>query len=587
MAKAPSAFGQEPPTVRATMDRSGGSQLLVMTEGGSRVIPLPDSGEVVIGRSERADVRVDDPSISRLHASLHIGDTLRIEDLGSANGTQVGSARLGSGEACDLPLDAVFEIGTVVCAVRRPANARASRSKRRGRPRRLYAHDYFEMRLEDECRLAQTDGRAFAVVRLRFDGVDAPSTLASLLRPQDVLAEYGPGEYELIVPELDDDPQTRVDRLIDRLDQLGHRPPIGVALCPDDGTTPEGLMEHACEQALGLPAPGSSGTSVVVTDPVMLQIHRMARRVAAGMINVVLLGETGVGKDVLAALVHHASPRADGPFVKLNCAAMTESLFESELFGHEKGAFTGATSAKVGLLEAATGGTVFLDEVGELPLSLQAKLLRAIEERKVLPVGSIVPRPIDVRFVAATNRDLEAEVAEGTFRADLFYRLNGLALVVPPLRERVSEIEGLAQTFIDRACEKAGRPQVPELSRSALRMLERYAWPGNIRELRNALERAVLLSTGATIEPRHLPLGKLGATFLASPETSAPPLQLESESARPDDDDEERARILDALERCAGNQSKAARLLGISRRTMVNRLDQFGLPRPRKPVGRG
>jgi transcriptional regulator with PAS, ATPase and Fis domain len=313
----------------------------------------------------------------------------------------------------------------------------------------------------------------------------------------------------------------------------------------------------------------------------MQDIHNLARRAAAGTINVLVTGETGVGKELLAETVHRLSPRRGKAYVCLNCAALSESLLESELFGHERGAFTGAIQAKPGLLETAGGGTVFLDEVGELPLATQAKLLRVIETREVTRLGSVKPQRIDVRFIAATNRDLEAEVARGTFRRDLYFRLNGITLTIPPLRQRVSEIRRLADTFITQICRELQRP-APLLSGRVLALLEGYAWPGNIRELKNLMERAVLLCSDATIEPEHLPLEKMspGSPLLRSEGPPAAAGRILS-----DEQEDERLRIMDALGACAGNQSRAAKLLGIPRRTFVAKLDFYRIPRPKKDVG--
>jgi two-component system, NtrC family, response regulator AtoC len=291
--------------------------------------------------------------------------------------------------------------------------------------------------------------------------------------------------------------------------------------------------------------------------------------------------------------LHWASPRAARPFVRLNCAALSETLLESELFGHEKGAFTGAERAKSGLLESAEGGTVFFDEVGEMPMATQIKLLRVLEERKVLRVGAVVPRAIDVRVVAATNRDLRDEVARGIFRQDLYFRLNGISLLVPPLRERVTEIAPLARLFAARAAAQTpGASDV--LSDEAIRLLEGYLWPGNVRELRNVIERAVVFAGGEEITPAHLPAEitypetwREEALFLPPVPSGRTSLEASTgEGLRGQLEALERQRIIDALRRCAGNQSRAADLLGIPRRTFVAKLKLFDIPRPRGGTAR-
>jgi len=314
---------------------------------------------------------------------------------------------------------------------------------------------------------------------------------------------------------------------------------------------------------------------IVVEDAAMERLYRLAEMVAKSTISVILLGETGAGKEVLAETVHRKSARSRGPFVRLNCAALPDNLLESELFGYERGAFTGAVSPKPGLLEVAHGGTVFLDEVGDVPLATQAKLLRVLESGEVSRLGSLKPRPIDVRFLSATNRDLDALVASGAFRQDLYYRLNGISIHVPPLRERKGEIRPLARAFLKDACKRADKT-VPEILPAALAKLEAHPWPGNVRELRNVVERAALLCQGDVIGPDHIILG----TSAGPPrDVGAPP---SSRSAAVSAADDEKQRIIDALDRCGGNQKEAAKVLGISRRTLVYRLDAFGLPRPRK-----
>ncbi len=316
------------------------------------------------------------------------------------------------------------------------------------------------------------------------------------------------------------------------------------------------------------PALGGGGAGA------MARLELLVDRIAAGTISVLVLGETGAGKEILAERIHERSPRREHRMVRLNCAALTETLLESELFGYEAGAFTGATKAKPGLLEVANGGTVFLDEIGDLSLNLQVKLLRVLDERKVLRVGGLAPRPIDVRFIAATHRDLEARVAEGLFRQDLYFRLNSVTLVVPPLRERIDEIPHLVDHFLREAKRQLGTRGTPGLTHEAVEMLRTHPWPGNVRELRNVIERAVLLAGEQPIAPVHL---AVEATPALRSGSSAP-----TASGGRDHDTIERQRIIDALSRCNGNQSLAAKELGIPRRTLVRRLETYKLPRPRK-----
>jgi DNA-binding NtrC family response regulator len=334
----------------------------------------------------------------------------------------------------------------------------------------------------------------------------------------------------------------------------------------------------------------STGEQMSADATAMQRVRAMATRAAPSNINVLILGESGVGQDVLARLIHQLSPRAGKPFVALNCASLTESLMESELFGHDKSAFTGATVAKVGLFESANGGTVFLDEIGEMPPAMQAKLLSAIEQREVRPVGSIRSRPIDVRFLSATNIDIEVAVEKGGFRRDLMYRLNTLTLPIPPLRERVDEIPALVNLFVAHCCREAGR-DILSVSPQAMECMVGYAWPGNIRELKNTIERAVVLCEGSEILLEHLPLekmrpepgelvpipqpGKKAALEAGRPAMNLPPLTDPAEIA-------ERKKILEALEAHVWSQTRAAEHLGISRRTFVSKLDRYGIPRPQK-----
>ena len=343
--------------------------------------------------------------------------------------------------------------------------------------------------------------------------------------------------------------------------------------------------------------PANGGSSVIVVDDGMRELYRVVDLVGKGDLSVILLGETGAGKDVIADAIHRRSTRGQAAYVRVNCAALPDALLESELFGYERGAFTGAVQAKPGLLEVADGGTLFLDEIAELPLVMQAKLLRVLESREVTRVGGLKSRSIDVRFICATNRDLVSLVRSGAFRQDLYFRLNGISLVIPPLRQRRAEIAPLAQAFIVQACRDASRRQVP-ITSEAMRQLEAYDWPGNVRELRNVIERAVTLCTGPAIDLHHLPPPELsfGAPSpLESSQRATVPAPLDGtldgfdatplglhDAARRAAQTIERRRIAEAMDRCGGNQTRAAQLLRISRRTLVARLTEYGFARPLK-----
>jgi len=287
---------------------------------------------------------------------------------------------------------------------------------------------------------------------------------------------------------------------------------------------------------------------------------RFVALIAKSPLSVLIVGETGAGKELTAETLHRQSPRASGPMVRLNCAAFPQTLLEGELFGYERGAFTGAVHAKPGLIEAAHGGTLFLDEVGEMPASTQAALLRVLESREVRRLGAIQPVAVDVRLLSATNRDLDALIAEGTFRRDLYYRLAGVTVRVAPLRARRDRIIPLAKGFVVEAARKAGI-EPPALMAETLSRLVRYPWRGNVRELRNVIERALALSEGGPIEPVHL---------------------LLDASSSGEHEPDERQRVVDALAAAEGNQTLAAEILGVSRRTLINRIEAYALPRPRK-----
>jgi len=511
------------------LDPSARLRLIVFCGGQVSSHPVPRAGELVIGRGEDAHVRIDHVTVSRKHATILLGEQPLIVDHGSFNGTSIGGRKIAPNTPAALGIATIAELGETMVVLQ----------------------------------------------------VEGPDTVT------------------------------------------GSR---GLAAAPPRPELSE-AMQH---------------------------LYRLIDNVAQSNITVIVRGETGAGKEVVAEEIHRRSPRAPKPIVKLNCAALPEQLLEGELFGYERGAFTGATSAKPGLIEAADGGTLFLDEVGELPLATQAKLLRVVESREVLRLGSLRPKSIDVRFVAATHRDLEEMVAYGGFRQDLYYRLNGVSLVIPPLRERVDEIPRLANEFVARFCRESRRPTLP-MSDAAMAVLKTHSWPGNVRELRNVIERAVVFCKTVAIAPEHLGLvdrssrppsnypapsghDQFGqAAFAATAyaptpaapmpqgghRPSAPPLSAAPGQRSPQQppsahhpppsahppsqppyhhvsqppgastvafgsslaaevDALERERILAVLAQCGGNQTQAAEMLGISRRTLLRRLDEYAVPRPRK-----
>jgi len=315
-------------------------------------------------------------------------------------------------------------------------------------------------------------------------------------------------------------------------------------------------------------APGN----MVGSSPPMQRVFEIVDQVAPSRATVLITGESGTGKELVANAIHQRSPRAGGPFIKLHCAALAESLLESELFGHEKGSFTGAASRKDGRFSLADGGTLFLDEIGEISPLLQVKLLRFLQEHEFERVGGTQTLHVDVRVIAATNRNLQDEVAQGRFREDLFYRLNVVNIETPPLRERRSDIPAIARFFLDRFAADNGKT-IDAISRQALELMVSYDWPGNVRELENAVERAVVLATSGELEPRHLPSSVRPVAMTGMPLIPGATMA-----------ELERYAILETLKAAGGSTSKAADMLGISARTIQYRLHEYQAA-PRSDVG--
>jgi DNA-binding NtrC family response regulator/pSer/pThr/pTyr-binding forkhead associated (FHA) protein len=531
-------------------------------------------GFVRIGRGTGCSIVLDDERVSRSHAALQVGDEIMLSDLGSANGTFIGAERLVPGQPRPLALNQSFLVGESTLVIQSTSLPVTCSS-------RVASIDELHRKPRGHT---GGESRDVLVVKLRYlkdrpDPALSEAIIAGILQPwPESFVAMEAGEAWLVTfgehPTRDYLERTLVEQLASW---------NFVVETETASTTADDLAEtRDLRDVLQARLPiAFKGRTFVVRDRKMEALWRRVMRIAPSPVNVLLLGETGCGKDVVASLVHELSDRARGPFVTVNCASMPDTLLESELFGHERGAFTGAAAAKPGLFESADGGTIFLDEIGEVPLALQAKLLRVVETREVTRLGAVRPCLVDIRCVAATNRDLVAEVTAGRFRRDLYHRLNVMTLTVPPLRERLSEVEPLANLFLAQAVSRFGLRKL-QWSPAALAKLLAHRWPGNVRELRNVVERAALLVTGSVIEVADLELisstdGDAPGNATAAVEAALAPVAFKAVPVS------EGERIAEALATCGGNQRRAATLLGMSRRTLVRRIAQLKLPRPRLP----
>jgi DNA-binding NtrC family response regulator len=573
-----------------TGDADGEARVSVILHhrDGAAIVALVPGQPVVIGRLAPSDVIVPDASLSRQHARVGLDQgAVVIEDLGSTNGTRVGGQAIE--RATIRPGDEV-ELGAVTLSLHVVGGGAASRE--------LEPHDRLRAALDREVARARYFGRSVALVLLRAASPRERGwvhrwlpRLEPLLRPIDSAALYGPDAIEVALPETSTSEAQALVRRLAATGAPGESPLLaGVAAFPEVARGAEELIERARRAALEATAesplrvagpddaraPTGAALELEATaqSAAMREVIATALRLARGTIPVLVQGETGSGKEVLARFLHERGRRRDGPMVTLNCAAIPTELVESTLFGHDKGAFTGATQAKKGAFEAAHGGTVLLDEIGDLPLAAQAALLRVLESKRVVRVGGTREIDVDVRVIAASHRDLEQLVRAGRFREDLLYRLNGMTLHVPPLRERREEIVPLAARFLSVAARET-ESTVRELEPEALALIEAYGWPGNVRELRNAIERAVVLAEGESVTADDLP----AAVRAGRAERPDQELNDEGDGAdfRTRVEAFEMRLISDALRDSRGNQTEAARRLRMPLRTLANKVKAFGL----------
>ena len=580
----------------AASDAQLSCYLLVIEETQSFLYPLPNVGEVVIGRAVEADLRLSGLAASRRHARLRATTTgLECEDLGSHNGTSINGERL-HGVRVLLPGDTISICGAQLVLYRCQQRAPA-----------LEVRTQTELRLQllrelERCRLYRS---SLAVAYVELGKPAAPTELRCALFPSlratDFVASSGTSSaLWLLLPARSDAEVLQL--LTDLLTQLRELAPLasaGYAMCPGDGSDADALLHGARSCGTGKekvagsiftprdtpPTRQIGSTEIIVADNAMTRIYDLVERLAAADLPVLIHGETGAGKDVVARALHAGSARRSKRFVALNCAALQDTLLESELFGHERGAFSGAIATKPGLVELADGGTLFLDEVAELSEKAQTKLLRVLESKKVVRVGGTQERNTDARIVAATHADLEQRVKEGRFRSDLFYRLRHARVVLPPLRARPRELPYLARAFLAEFAAKKGAPALA-FSDEVMVLLQSYGWPGNVRELRAAVEYAAATVDGPLIQAWHLPewiaehhssCTAKGAPQLATPSVFRPVAEELAEL--------ERTRMQQALQKTDGVQLRAAELLQMPERTFYMKAKQYGLvPKSRPPV---
>jgi DNA-binding NtrC family response regulator/pSer/pThr/pTyr-binding forkhead associated (FHA) protein len=678
-------------SIRRGLEQKPRTALIVYhADGAEMVLLLPDL-PVIVGREHPSDVRIPDPTISREHARFMLSDgRILVEDLDSTNGTWIAGRRIDKAElklGDELILGSLLANVQALGAAESNLGLESDERFRMRLDDEVVRAHHFRSRFavlmvravsslsnDPPSVRSSPDGAASGMQTRSLEGQGPqPATASpwrgpypathvgrwshsvrSLLRPVDRMALYSRDAVQIVLPDTGQEVAMDLAKAI-AVRRRASDPLllVGMATYPDAATEAEKLIELARSALSGAsaeqpvqaakgtmwlpgepghpsrpPGPGSpEKDEAIVAGPVMKDLIETVHRLAASRIPVILQGETGVGKEVLARLIHESGPRRPRPMVCINCGAIPPQLVESTLFGHERGAFTGASQQQKGLFEEADGGTVFLDELGELPPPAQAALLRVLETKRLTRVGSTREIAVDVRIIAATHRDLEHMCESGAFREDLYYRMNTMMLTIPPLRDRVDEIEPLALRFLRQANE-ANHGRVKTIETRALARLKDYTWPGNVRELRNAIERAVVIARGEMILESDLParvrsadgpasrrrppvmkdvddtVERFGELFDGSRRPSRPTPSSELPSSRPNSSsrpssypsapvstspiaptpvDEtfdfktklqryEAQLILEALRQTRWNQTEAARLLGMPLRTLVHKI---------------
>ena len=576
---------------------------IIKSKDKTKIFYIPQNKELIIGRKKECNIYLNDELVSRNHARIIFsGGNVKMTDLGSTNGTSINGQNIKE-KVLEDGDEIVIGFSVFQFYIPMSIGDRASGIS-------IKTHNYFESRFEEELDRTSRYERPLSLMMIAFSEHVEPNkndkrmgelvlAVKSLIRTMDIFACYSKYEIELMLPETNKEESFKLAKRIlkEAKSRFKFDIYIGISSFPEDSPSKEILIDK-CRRALNLSRKkdkdqiSDSGSDnvrilvlsereIIVKSDKMNQVFEMVNRIASSNISVLIQGETGVGKEVVAEAVHYNSPRKNRHLICVNCVALTETLLESELFGHERGSFTGADRRKIGLFETAKGGTIFLDEIGEMPLKTQAKLLRVLQFKKIMRVGSSQEIDIDIRIIAATNKNLEELVSKGIFREDLFYRLNAITVYLPPLRERKEEIPALVNSFITEF-NNENKKTISGLAPDSMDMLTKYEWPGNIRELKNCIERAVVIAESDTIYKENL-----AAKIFKSPFSKR--LTDESEKAKEEDKETfvgdmkeiiasyEKKLISNALTKANWNQTKAAEMLKIPRRTLVSKIKKYNI----------